>query len=55
MMQFINGNETQFTWLRNQINEALYIFNNVNLPESCFPDNCRIGFEFTSANGYKCI
>ena len=53
MQQFINGNDTQFRWLKNQIQEALYIFNNTQLPATCSPSTARIGFEYTAANGYK--
>jgi len=53
MMRFINGNNTQFEWLRNQIQNALYIFNDVSLPSTCSPNRCRIGFEFTQEKGYK--
>jgi len=53
MMQFINGNNTQFDWLKNQIQEALITFNDVSLPASCTPNRCRMGFEFTQENGYK--
>ena len=53
MQQFINGNETQFRWLKNQIQESLYIFNDTQLPATCSPSVARIGFEYTAANGYK--
>jgi hypothetical protein len=53
MQQFISGNDTQFNWLRSQIQEALYIFNNTQLPATCSPNVARIGFEYTAANGYK--
>jgi hypothetical protein len=53
MQQFINGDDTQFDWLRSQIQESLMIFQDVPLPISCIPNRCRIGFEYTEANGFK--
>jgi len=53
MQQFINGDDAQFEWLRSQIQEATMIFNDVSLPDTCTPDRCRIGFEYTEANGFK--
>jgi len=53
MLQFINGNDTQFSWLRSQIQDATMIFNDVSLPTSCNPSRCRLGFEYTHANGFK--
>jgi len=53
MEQFINGNNVQFDWLKSQIQERLMTFKDVSLPASCTPNRCRLGFEFTQANGYK--
>ena len=52
MKHLIDGNDTQFEWLRDQIQGALYVFDNTVLPETCTPNRCRIGFEFTPAKGY---
>jgi len=52
MQRFINGDKTQYDWLRSQIQETTMIFNDVFLPTSCTPNRCRIGFEYTQANGY---
>ena len=53
MQQFINGDDTQFNWLRSQIQESLMIFKDIPLPASCTPNRSRIGFEYTQANGFK--
>jgi len=53
MLRFINGDNTQFEWLRDQIQGALKIFDNVSLPVTCTPNTCSLGFEFTPANGHK--
>jgi len=53
MKKFINGNNVQFDWLKSQIQERLMTFKDVLLPDLCTPNQCRIGFEFTQANGYK--
>jgi hypothetical protein len=53
MQRFINGDNTQFDWLRSQIQEALMTFQDVTLPDSCTPNRCRLGFEHTQANGFK--
>ena len=54
MEQFINGNDFQYNWLKNQISpEGLMIFNNVTLPATCTPNNSRLGFEYSNENGYK--
>jgi len=53
MRRFIDGNSGQFEWLRDQIQGTLYTFNDVSLPCACTPNSCRMGFEFTPANGYK--
>jgi len=53
MKRFVNGNSVQFNWLRSQIQEALQTFAEVELPDSCIPNRCRIGFEFTQTAGFK--
>jgi hypothetical protein len=53
MQQFIHGDDTQFSWLRSQIQERLMIFPDETLPASCTPSRSRLGFEYTQANGFK--
>ena len=53
MRRFIDGNEQQYDWLRDQIQGMRYTFNDVSLPNTCTPNTCRMSFEFTPANGYK--
>jgi len=52
MKQFTEGTDTQFEWLRDQIQGSLLTFNGTALPSSCTPNCCRVGFEFTPSKGY---
>jgi len=52
MLRFINGNEAQWKWLREQIQGVLYTFDQTQLPDTCTPSVTRIGFEYTPQNGY---
>ena len=52
MKHLVEGNDTQFEWLRDQIQGMLYIFDNIALPGTCSPKRCRLGFEFTPSKGY---
>jgi len=52
MQHLVEGNDTQFEWLREQIQGALFIFDNSALPSTCAPNRCRVGFEFTPSKGF---
>ena len=52
MRRFIDGDDRQYEWLRDQMQGALYIFKDIALPGTCTPNSCRVGFEFTPSKGY---
>lgn len=52
MLRFINGDDSQWQWLRGQIQGALLSFENIELPSTCRPQVVRIGFEYTPATAY---
>jgi len=53
MLRFINGDDTQWQWLREQMQGMLYTFEQIQLPQQiCTPNITRVGFEYTPQNGY---
>ena len=54
MREFIFGDKALFNRIKKQIkNQKLIVYDDVRLPMSCSPNRSRLGFGYTSENGYK--